>query len=116
MDGQTTRENAENRDNYPHHYQCSFEPISGPIYPGGMPRQSPPSTGDSTPIGTPAETLPPHLQFLEKVHGYTAPPSTWRLSQLAAMLDSHTGPGGGTTPPSERAHHLVELAAHIWDA
>lgn len=79
-----------------------------------MTKQPPPSPGDATPTGPSTETLPPHLRFLEKVHGYTAPPSVWRLSQLAAMLGGQ-GCAGGTTP-MERAHGLVELAARIWDA
>ena len=112
MDGRTTPENAEY---YRHHYQCSFELHTGTLYPEGMTQQPPPSGGSATTTGSPSDTLPPHLRFLEKVHGYTAPPSVWRLSQLAAMLGGHTGTGG-TTTPTERARDLVELAALIWDA
>ena len=63
---------------------------------------------------TSTEARLPQQEYLEKVHGYTEPPSVWELGQLAAML------GGSMVRSASQqpwlAQDLVEEAARIWEA
>lgn len=70
--------------------------------------------GANSPSEPPAVEMA-RRQFLVKVHGYSAPPTTWELAQLAAMAGEKV-PKDHSRLSMDEAARRVALARHIWDA